>query len=193
MRRSTRWRWRLGWPGGWRAENDRSAKKRQVVDLPHRREERRLMSVTIPKTREAPKKTTPRVRILRSHRTGVSASVLTGLARRLQRLPGVDSVTLTDRPPLSPTIPNISVSVPSPAAASGGSVHFVALQTIGPAYFATLGVPLLRGGEFSERDLGSDPAPTDALPAVINQTAARDLFGDADPLGRPIRQDVGDV
>ena len=51
----------------------------------------------------------------------------------------------------------------------------------------------MRGGEFSERDLGSDPAPTDALPAVINQTAARDLFGDADPLGRPIRQDVGDV
>ena len=122
-----------------------------------------------------------------------SASVLTGLSRRLQRLPGVEGVTLTDRPPLSQFVPNSSVSVPSLAGGSGASVHSVALQRIGPAYFATLGVPLLRGGEFSERDLRSDPAPPEALPAVINQTAAKDLFGSADPLGRQIRQDVEDV
>ena len=121
------------------------------------------------------------------------ASLLTGLARRLQRLPGVDSVTLTDRPPLSQAFPDSTVSVPSLGAESGESVHSVAFQMIGPAYFATLGVPLLRGGEFSERDLRSDPAPADALPAVINQTAAKDLFGNADPLGRRIRQDIGDA
>ena len=41
----------------------------------------------------------------------------------------------------------------------------------------------MRGAEVSDRDLGLDRAPSDILPAVINQTAAKDLFGDADPLG----------
>jgi hypothetical protein len=66
----------------------------------------------------------------------------------------------------------------------------VALLSIGPGYFATLGAPLVRGAEFSERDLGLEAAPSDILPAVINQTAAKDLFGGADPLGRRIRQEA---
>ena len=72
-------------------------------------------------------------------------------------------------------------------------MHPVALLSIGPGYFATLGAPLVRGVEFSERDLGLDAAPSDILPAVINQTAAKDLFGGADPLGRRIRQDAEGV
>jgi ABC-type lipoprotein release transport system permease subunit len=65
----------------------------------------------------------------------------------------------------------------------------VALQTIGPGFFAALGVPLLRGAEFSDRELRSDPASDTLLPVVINHTAAAELFGDADPLGRLLRRD----
>jgi predicted permease len=122
-----------------------------------------------------------------------SAALYTGLAPRLARLPGVESATLADQPPLNLTVANRSVSVPFVPAGSRESVHRVALLGIGPGYFATLGAPLVRGVEFSERDLGLDAAPGDVLPAVINQTAAKDLFGDADPLGRRIRQDAGDV
>jgi macrolide transport system ATP-binding/permease protein len=122
-----------------------------------------------------------------------SASLLTDLAQRLQGLPGVTSVTLADRPPLSQAVPDSLISVPSQGAGTGVSVHSVAVQKIGPAYFATLGVSLLRGSEFSERDLRSHPAPTDVLPAIVNQTAAKDLFGSADPIGRRIRQDIGGV
>ena len=122
-----------------------------------------------------------------------SASVFTGLAPRLARLPGVAGAALAEQPPLNPAVPNRSVSVPSVPAGPGETVHAVAFVNVGPGYFATLGVPLVRGAEFSERDLGSDAAPNDVLPAVINQTAARDLFGNADPLGRRIRQDAGDV
>jgi predicted permease len=121
-----------------------------------------------------------------------SASVFTGLGPRLVRHPGVAGVALAEQPPLNPAVPDRSVSVPSVPAGSRESVHAVAFLNVGPGYFATLGVPLVRGTEFSERDLGSDPAPGDILPAVINQTAARDLFGNADPLGRRIRQDAGD-
>jgi len=122
-----------------------------------------------------------------------SAALFTGLAQRLARLPGVESVTLADQPPLNLTVANRSVSVPPVPSGSRESVHAVAFMSIGPGYFATLGAPLVRGAEFSERDLGLDAAPSNILPAVINQTAAKDLFGGADPLGRRIRQDAGDV
>jgi predicted permease len=122
-----------------------------------------------------------------------SAALYTGLAQRLARLPGVESVALADQPPLNLTVANRSVSVPSVPAGSRESVHPVAFLSIGPGYFATLGAPLVRGAEFSERDLGLDAAPSDILPAVINQTAAKDLFGGTDPLGRRIRQDAEGV
>src|ERR1019366_5055868 len=120
-----------------------------------------------------------------------SAALFTSLAQRLARLPGVESVALADQPPLNLTVPNSAVSVPS--GGSRESVHAVALLSIGPGYFATLGAPLVRGAEFSERDLGLEAAPSNILPAVINQTAAKDLFGGADPLGRRIRQDAEGV
>src|ERR1035441_6158966 len=122
-----------------------------------------------------------------------SAAVFKGLAQRLARLPGVESVALADQPPLNLTVPNSAVSVPSVPGGSRESVHAVAVLSIGPGYFATLGTPLDRGAAFSERDLGLDAAPSDILPAVINQTAAKDLFGGADPLGRRIRQDAEGV
>lgn len=121
------------------------------------------------------------------------AALYTGLAQRLARLPGVEGVALADQPPLNLTVANRSVSAPSVPAGSRESVHPVAFLSIGPGYFATLGAPLVRGAEFSERDLGLDAAPSDILPAVINQTAAKDLFGGADPLGRRIRQDAEGV
>ena len=122
-----------------------------------------------------------------------SAAVFKGLAQRLARLPGVESVALADQPPLNLTVPNSAVSVPSVPGGSRESVHAVALLSIGSGYFATLGAPLVRGAEFSERDLGLDAAPSNILPAVINQTAAKDLFGGADPLGRRIRHDADGV
>jgi len=122
-----------------------------------------------------------------------SADLLAGLPQRLMRLPGADQVTLAGEPPRSPAVANTPIAVPAVSAGGRESVHRAGLESIGPAYFATLGVPLVRGAEFTERDLSWDPAPADILPAVINQTAAREFFGDADPLGRRIRQNGDDV
>jgi predicted permease len=117
-----------------------------------------------------------------------SATMFTGLPERLARLNGVEGVTLADQSPFNIGVSETDVSVPSAGADAPEAVYQVALQTIGPNFFATLGVPLLRGTEFGIRNLRSDPAPGAILPAVINQTAAKRLFGDADPLGRRIRQ-----
>ena len=51
-----------------------------------------------------------------------------------------------------------------------------------PAYFATLGVPVLKGRDFSDGDTESAP-----LIAVINQALARASFADRDPLGHKIK------
>src|SRR6185295_16421712 len=51
-----------------------------------------------------------------------------------------------------------------------------------PGYFNTLGMRLLRGRDFSDRDTG-DSTPV----IIINQAMARDMFGDADPLGHRIK------
>ena len=119
-----------------------------------------------------------------------SAALFTGLSERLARVSGVDGVTLVDQTPFNSFgVTDTAVSVPSAASDGTEAVHQVALQAIGPDFFATLGGPLLRGTEFGNRELRSDPATGAMLPAIINQSAAKRLFGDADPLGRRIRQD----
>jgi putative ABC transport system permease protein len=57
-------------------------------------------------------------------------------------------------------------------------------------YFAALGIPILRG-----RIFGSEDGPDGRRVFVINQEAARSLYGDEDPLGRQLRVNdlVGEV
>jgi ABC-type antimicrobial peptide transport system permease subunit len=50
---------------------------------------------------------------------------------------------------------------------------------VGPDYFRTLGIPLLRGREFSTRDVTGSP-----VVAVVNETFARTHFPDLDPIGQ---------
>ena len=53
---------------------------------------------------------------------------------------------------------------------------------VGPDFFASLGVPLLRGREITRQDTaGSTPV------CVINQTMANDFFANRDPLGKHIK------
>ncbi len=111
-----------------------------------------------------------------------SAAMFAGLTQR--SLNGIDRITFSDQAVFS-----FGDSFPNTAVIVRDAVKQVAMQMIGPGFFATLGVPILRGAEFTDRDLHSDPA---LLPAIINMTAARELFGNADPLGRRIRQDDND-
>ena len=52
----------------------------------------------------------------------------------------------------------------------------------GPQYFATMGIPLLRGRDFSDLDDYSSP-----FVAIISESLARRSFPDVDPIGRGIR------
>lgn len=53
-----------------------------------------------------------------------------------------------------------------------------------PGYFKTMGIPLLRGRDFTDAD-GPAPAPP---VMIISQTTAKKFWGDGDPLGRTLRR-----
>jgi putative ABC transport system permease protein len=60
-------------------------------------------------------------------------------------------------------------------------VYTVGVRTISPRYFQTLGLPLLSGRVFDERD---QPAATHVV--LLNQKLAREAFPGQSPLGRQI-------
>src|SRR5581483_11941647 len=50
---------------------------------------------------------------------------------------------------------------------------------VGPGFFSTIGIPMLRGRDFS----ASDTDKTQRV-AIISRAYARQLFGDGDPIGQ---------
>ena len=68
------------------------------------------------------------------------------------------------------------------------TLRAAAKQAIGSNYFSALSVNVLEGREFTDRDQRVDSSSTAALPVVINQSAAHEFFGNADPIGRRITE-----
>ncbi|MBZ5585595.1 MAG: FtsX-like permease family protein [Acidobacteriia bacterium] len=102
---------------------------------------------------------------------------LRGAEQRAGSLPGVRSVAAVNILPLSMAQNGDTFT---DAANADKRTDADAFAVTG-GYFSTVGIPLVRGRNFSpEADLKN---PT----AVINRTMARRLFGDGEPLGRRIR------
>jgi len=128
------------------------------------------------------------------HSAEEAASLFAALPDELSRVNGVRAVSLTGSAPFSGMMadrPNTRVSSSAAEGQSDQVLSAVFRDRIGSNYYATLGVPLVGGREFDPRDQQSDaPASTGsaAIPAIVNQTAARELFGSQDPIGRSIRE-----
>jgi len=97
----------------------------------------------------------------------------------LQAVPGIKSVALNDTPPLT------GFGGPSPYAVVGRAVPPLAEQPlalrhlISPNAFATLGVKLVEGRDFNERDTPQSPPVV-----IINQAMAKQLFPNESPIGK---------
>jgi predicted permease len=92
--------------------------------------------------------------------------------------PGVRDVAYASRAPFeTTTLQNLTVRVEGMD--DQGLASPMAIQTaVSPGYFATVGVPILRGRGFES----SDRAESDTV-VIINQRMAQDLFGSQDALG----------
>ena len=104
----------------------------------------------------------------------------------VSQLPGVERAALTAQLPLSGDSDVYGVQFEADgadSAATGGAFRYA----VSPAYFETMGIPLLRGRGITDRDHASAP-----LAVVISETLARRRFSDADPIGQRLRIGAAD-
>ena len=99
-------------------------------------------------------------------------------ARRVLEVPGVQAAGLTDALPLDRNR-TWGVSVPGQSYRDG-EYPFAFVYIVGHGYFRAMGIPLVKGRDFNEHDTG-DSAPV----GILNESLARQLYGDRDPIGQP--------
>ncbi len=103
------------------------------------------------------------------------------LRERVSALPGVRSVSFVDNIPLSLGEVSYDFKVQGGNGRAEQTVN-ADVFSVGSGYWETMGIPLLRGRDFS-RGAGDDHV------AIINETLARRAFGKEDPLGRQMLGD----
>jgi len=110
------------------------------------------------------------------------------LPERLKSVPEVRSVTMAAQAPFTSELERVQVSAPG-AAGSAEVVQPSLEEKVGAGYFAAIDEPVLAGREFAEADQRAHADAANALPAVLNEKAARGFFGNASALGKRVRDD----
>jgi predicted permease len=98
------------------------------------------------------------------------------LLERLRAIPGVRSATLLENALMSGLTSNTHVTV-------DGREHNLYMNAVGPDFVETMGMRLIAG-----RMPGPADDPARPLVGALNETAVRELFGGASPIGRVIRR-----
>ena len=108
------------------------------------------------------------------------------LLEKLRRIPGVRSAAVTSLLPVQTTSRmNGSYVVEGRPAPAPGQEPSAEYRVTSPQLFASLGIPVLRGRDFEERDGGPG-----ARWALVNEALARQQFPGENPVGRRLR--IGD-
>ena len=109
-------------------------------------------------------------------------AVVRSALEHLHALPGVESAAITRRVPLND---NCVIGTQLRTDVSSTPIRLqYECNDVGPDYFRTIGIPMLRGREFTTADRkGSQPV------AIVNETFARTVFGKTDPVGHTIATD----
>jgi predicted permease len=110
------------------------------------------------------------------------------LTESLSAMPGVQSVGIASMRILDGNEWDQSMTVEGYAATQDGSHPEPYMNMISPAYFATMGIPVLAGREFTTADtqrVQIGPTPDDSEPAhiIVNQTFVRKYFAGRNPIG----------
>jgi predicted permease len=95
------------------------------------------------------------------------------LIDRIERIPGVQSASLAHTSPMTPISYSTGVHL-----ASGGDSS-VRVLMVYPRYFATMGLAIAKGRDFTDSDL----RPDSPLVAVVNEAFVREVLKGHEPLG----------
>jgi predicted permease len=104
------------------------------------------------------------------------------MVRRIQTLPGVQSASVTSNLPLDNSMDTNNIDFESRPTPPGKSLDVAENMLVGPDYFRTLGIPLLKGRYLSEQDRG-DTTPV----MVVSEAMARRYFPDGDATGQRLK------
>jgi putative ABC transport system permease protein len=102
------------------------------------------------------------------------------LRERFGEMPGVNSAATICGLPFG-TMLNVMtrVTTEGPVPSTPGERALAGWRLVSPDYFTAMGIPLLKGRAFSERDNANSPPV-----AIINEALARKIFPGEDPVGK---------
>jgi putative ABC transport system permease protein len=109
-----------------------------------------------------------------------SVSLFQQLQREIAALPSVQSVSMAEIGALTEDSWAMTVKVEGYRAKEGEDLN-PNVNAVGPGYFSTMGIPLVAGREFTDRDVLGAPKV-----CIINETMAKYFFGAENPLGRHV-------
>ena len=104
------------------------------------------------------------------------------VVRRVQALPGVQSVAIAGNLPFTYNGDSMPIGVeglPDPPPDQQPDVIF---RAVGPGYFSTMGIPLIRGRDFTEQDTLET-----TYAVVVSEKTAKHYWPNADPIGKRLK------
>ena len=110
------------------------------------------------------------------------------LQQRLAALPGVGSVSASQTLPMSNSSWSVSYRVEG-TEVEPGNRPIALIQSVLPAYFTTLGIPLLRGRDFEEQDMALHTSPV----VIVNRTMAEQWWPGEDPIGKHLNYGLAQI
>jgi len=103
------------------------------------------------------------------------------LLQRVGGLPGVNGAGLVEHLPLSGVDSSASIFVEGAPEPARGEEHRAHNRNVSPDYFKVMGIPLVRGRAFNDRD-----AQGSLKVAIVNETMARRYWPDESAVGKRV-------
>jgi len=115
---------------------------------------------------------------------GSALKIFHPLLESLRRIPGVRSAAVVSMLPIQDAWTNGSYLVEGRPAPPPGKDFIAEYRVASPQFFSSLGIPILRGRDFTEGDGG-----VGVRRLIVNEALARQQFPGENPVGRQLRLD----
>ncbi|MGB7926482.1 MAG: ABC transporter permease, partial [Pyrinomonadaceae bacterium] len=109
------------------------------------------------------------------------------VVERMKTLPGVKESSAASYLPLTGLAAATGFTIEGQPEPAAGQKPVVDVRVIDPAYFSTMGIPLLNGRTFTERE-----ASEQSNVVIINETMARQYWPGQDPIGKRVLISMND-